>query len=148
MEQNWGTREVSTEELDKEVALLTLAENEMLIAKETYKKYHEEYERQRAKILEIMQAIGKTSYKVDGVGTVSQVIKYQVKTPKEYEEKKDMISYFLNLGDEAYNFLSVNHMTLNSYVNEMCQNDPTFAIPGVGERQEMAELRLRKERSK
>lgn len=138
---------VTTEELDFAVKGLKDLEADYDEKKKISSEAHEKFENHRTFLLELLKKANKTKYHVDGFGTVSMAIKTQVKTPKDPESKKQMIEYFQSLRPELfYHYVSVNHMTLNSYVNEQMATDPSFIMPGVGEKQETPELRFRKEK--
>lgn len=138
---------VTTEELDFAVNGLKDLEDDYDSKKKISSAAHEKYENQRTFLLELLKKANKTKYHVTGLGTVSMAIKTAVKTPKDPMSKKQMIEYFQTLGPELFNhYVSVNHMTLNSYVNEQLATDPDFILPGVGEKTETPELRFRKEK--
>lgn len=145
MEQDWGTATVSTETLDAEVKKLVELEAIYEEKKRIYKEADDNYEMQRNRLLQILSSTGKSKYHVDGVGTISLAIKTAVSVPKNPVEKAEMLKHFESLGPELYHaYVTVNHMTLNSYLNEQLQLDPSFVIPGVGEKKETPELRFRK----
>jgi hypothetical protein len=138
---------VTTEELDAAVIKLKELEDDYDAKKKVSNEADEKFENQRVFLLELLKKANKTKYHVDGLGTVSMAIKTAVKTPKDPESKKLMIEYFQTLRPELfYHYVSVNHMTLNSYVNEQLATDSSFILPGVGEKQETPELRFRKEK--
>lgn len=142
---NWNTSEVSTADLDKEVQKLVELEKDYEEKKKIYKEADDAYEQQRTRLLQILMETGKSKYHVDGVGTISMAIKSQVSVPKNPLDKKEMLEYFKTLGPELYNaYVTVNHMTLNSFLNEQLELDPNFKIPGVGDKKEIPELRFRK----
>lgn len=144
----WALPEtVTTEELDFAVRGLKDLDEDYEAKKKISSEAHEKYENHRLFLLELLKKANKTKYHVDGLGTVSLAIKTQVKTPKDPDSKKQMIEYFKTLGPELFNhYVSVNHMTLNSYVNEQLATDPEFILPGVGEKTETPELRFRKDK--
>lgn len=138
---------VTTEELDFAVQGLKDLDEDYEAKKKISSEAHEKYENHRTFLLELLKKANKVKYHVSGLGTVSMALKTQVKTPKDPESKKQMIEYFKTLGPELFNhYVSVNHMTLNSYVNEQLGTDPNFILPGVGEKIETPELRFRKEK--
>lgn len=138
---------VTTEQMDEAVKKLKALEDDYDAKKKISSEANELFENQRGLLLSLLQKTGKTKYHVDGLGTVSMAIKTQVKTPKDPDSKKQMIEYFQSLRPELfYHYVSVNHMTLNSYVNEQLSTDPDFILPGVGEKTETPELRFRKEK--
>lgn len=146
--EGWELPEtVTTEELDAAVQTLKDLEEDYEAKKKISNEADAKYDNQRVYLLELLKKANKTKYHVDGLGTVSMAIKTQVKTPKDPDSKKQMIEYFQTLRPELfYHYVSVNHMTLNSYVNEQLNTDPSFIMPGVGEKIETPELRFRKEK--
>ena len=145
--ESWseGTADVSTSDLDAEVKKLMDLEEDYEGKKKISSEAYAKYEEQRAKLLSILQATGKTKYYVDGMGTISQAIKTTVTVPKSFEEKQAMFEYFSSLGQEVFmNYATVNHMSLNAFVNQQREADPTFKMPGAGEPKEIAELRFRR----
>jgi hypothetical protein len=143
--EQWAEQSVTTEDLDNEVKKLMELEEDYEGKKKIYKEADSKYEEQRAKLLSILQASGKSKYYVDGIGTVSQAIKTSVKVPRSTEDKKAMLEYFRSLGEEVYyGYATVNSQTLNAYINQQRESDPSFKMPGAGEPTETAELRFRR----
>ena len=135
----------TTQFLDEEVKKLLELEADMEAKKKVYKEADDQYEGQRTRLLNILMESGKSKYHVEGIGTISMAIKQQVSVPKNPADKKIMLEYFETLGPELYNaYVTVNHMTLNSFLKEQLELDPSFVIPGVGEKKETPELRFRK----
>ena len=99
-------------------------------------------------MLKLLAETGKTKYSVDGLGTASVVLKKNTRVPKDFDSKKSMIDFFHAMGEDAYySFVSVNSMTLNSFINEQTQSDPDFKVPGVFQ-EISSELRFTKEKRK
>ena len=145
-EMDWGAP-VSTADLDEEVRKLKELEDVYEEKKKIYKEADNAYEEQRVRLLNLLTSTGKSKYHVDGLGTISLAIKTSVTVPKDPIGKKAMLEYFESLGPELYrSYVTVNSQTLNSYVNQQCELDPSFVLPGVGEKKETPELRFRKER--
>jgi hypothetical protein len=138
---------ISTEQLDEEVRKLIEYEKDYDAKKKISNEADAVYETQRTYILGLLQALGKTKYFVDGLGTVSMAIKTSVTTPKSPQDKRAMIDYFLSLeeGHVYPAYLSVNSNTLNSYINQQLEMDPEFILPGCSEKKEKPELRFRKD---
>jgi hypothetical protein len=138
---------VSVHQLDNEVRVLVDLEKDYEAKKKISNEANAKYEEQRTLVLNLLQATGRSKYHAPGIGTVSMAIKSQIKVPHNPVDKKAMIEHFRSL-DEAlfYSYVSVNHHTLNSYYNQQLEMDPDFVIPGVGEKKETPELRIRKEK--
>lgn len=138
---------VTTEQLDEAVKKLVELDKDYESKKKISNEAQASYETQRTYVLALLKATGKTKYHVDGMGTVSMAIKTAVSVPKTPVEKKAMLEYFQSLGPELFNhYVTVNHQTLNSYVNQELELNPSFILPGCGEKKETPELRFRKER--
>lgn len=139
---------ITTEKLDDEVRKLIELDTDYEAKKKISSEAHEKYETQRTYVLALLKETGKTKYHVDGIGTVSMAIKTQVSSPKDPLSKRQMIDYFLGLeeGHVYAAYLSVNHNTLNSYINQQLEIDPDFVMPGAGEKKETPELRFRKDK--
>jgi hypothetical protein len=137
---------ITTEDLDAAVGKLTELEKIYDEKKKAYVEADAAYETHRRYLLGLLQATGKSKYHVDGLGTISLAIKTTVTVPKDPVSKKAMIEYFQSLGPELFrSYITVNSQTLNSYVNEQCQIDPDFIMPGAGPKTEKPELRFRRD---
>jgi len=140
---------ISTSELDTKVESMVAAREDYDAKKKISSDAHKEYEKLKFELLEMMQLCGKDKYIVDGLGTVSKNIKKTAKVPKDIESKKALLGYFRNLGEEVYiNTVTVNSMTLNSFIKQRVDDDPTFEMPGVGELKTTEEIRFTKARRK
>lgn len=144
----WETGEtISTVALDDEVKKLMNLEAIYDEKKKIYKEADNAYEEQRTRLLNLLMQTGKSKYHVDGIGTISMAIKTSVTVPKDPVSKKELLEYFASLGPELYNsYVTVNSQTLNSYINQQCELDPDFVMPGAGPKKETPELRFRKEK--
>jgi hypothetical protein len=137
----------SLEDWNKEKAKgVNLGELDALVTE--YKKRREAREEAEAKstecyklmeetkvsILRILMDAGKSKYPVDGVGTVSIVNKYVVRTPKELAALRALKGYVITKygAETADQMFTVNHMTLNSFFNKEKEavEDPNFILPG------------------
>jgi|TARA_R100000742_G_C4271140_1_gene89987 hypothetical protein len=84
-------------------------------------------------LIEILNNLNLPNYTVEGIGRISVVNKYSVRVPKDPENKRKMLDYFKQKGEESDMLLTVHSQTLRSLYNEEKENDPHFSIPGVGE---------------
>jgi len=142
---SWDQKELSISEINEEVARLVELDKDYEEKKRLYRDADEKYESQREKLLNMLMDAGVSKFHADGLGTISMAIRKQVSVPKDPVEKKKMLAYFESLGPELYNaYVTVNSMTLNSYIKEQMEIDPDFMVPGIGEIKEKPELRLRK----
>lgn len=132
---------------DESVKSVNLEELDQLVAK--YKELRSDYEDKKARsneasalmdetknaILLVLMNAGKSKYFVDGLGTVYTINKYVVRTPKELEKLRALRCYIQSKygPDAADQLFTVNHQTLNSFVNKEIEavNDPSFVIPGL-----------------
>lgn len=138
---------VTTAQIDEAVSKLLELEKIYEEKKKVYREADDAYEAQRMHILELLKSTGKSKYFVEGIGTVSMVIKQSVQVPKTPLEKQEMLDYFKSLGPELYNsYVTVNSQTLNSYINQQIEIDPEFKMPGCENKKETPELRFRKEK--
>ena len=149
-ETQWqDLEEVSTKEFDDAVKALAEATMDYDQVDNLLKEASEKKEQARALVLSLMEKSGKTKYQLDGYGTVSISRKYSVATPKDNDSKAEMLKYFRGLGPDAYlSYVSINSATLNGYLNEQKEKDPSFTIPGVGEPNLIQTIRFTKERRK
>ena len=85
------------------------------------------------RLIDILNDSNLPNYAVEGIGKISVVNKYSVKVPKHPDDKKKMLDYFKNKGDESEMLLTVHSQTLRGLYNSEREDDPTFSIPGVGE---------------
>ena len=138
---------ITTEALDAKVLDMLKKRAEYEAKKEEASNLYKEYEQAEYELLETLQQCGKTKYIVEGVGTASVGMKKSTQVPKDVNSKREMLAYFQGLGEMEYlNFVSVNSMTLNSYINAQLENDPDFTIPGVGPQTISPTLRFTKAR--
>lgn len=136
---------VTVEDIQKAIEELDRLEKEADAAKLEYSQKHALKEDQREKVLAMLQATGQSKFHAAGVGTVSQAVKYSVTVPKDIDSKRAMLDWFQAQGEDFFlTYASVNSQSLNSLINEKCSEDPNFTMPGVGERQQRAELRFRR----
>lgn len=86
---------------------------------------------EKRKLVELLKRAGKTSWDIEGVGKASITNRTMTTVPKDPEAKKEMLAHFRQLGPDRYlHYVSVNSMTLNSYINQELENDPSFQMPG------------------
>lgn len=87
------------------------------------------------KIMKALEAAGKKSYKVDGVGTFSMVTKQVVGMPKTIEGKEKLFNYLRETYGEdlVLSLQTINWQSLNGFYNEEAakSDDPAFLFPGM-----------------
>jgi len=123
--------------LDNLVKEMKAAEAEYDEAKKVSTEKLRKYEEIEKKVIDTLVACGKSKWFVDGMGTAYLINKYVVKTPKTNEEKKALFDYINNKygSDTLIAKLSINHNTLNSFVNEerdlLAKEGKLAKIPGI-----------------
>ena len=138
---------VTTKDLDIKVQELKAAREDYDAKKKISGEAHAAYQKLQYELIETLQKCGKKSYKAEGVGSVSVVMKKSTSVPKDVESKKQMLQYFRELGETEYiNIVSIHSGTLNSYINERVEADPNFTIPGVEKQKTTQELRFTRSR--
>lgn len=134
-QEQWSApaREVSTVEMDEAIMAMQQARKAKDEHKEAGKKLEEAYDLAQAKVLELLEASGKTKYFVEDLGTVNVINKFTVKVPKELTTKRQLFAWIKEQhGPDALDaLLSINSLTLNAFVNEQKTIDPLVEIPGL-----------------
>lgn len=102
----------------------------------------------KQKVLSILEALNKTSYKVDGIGSVYTSQKLQVSMPKDAEKAEALRKRFYAEGMESY--LTVNHQSLNSIYKGLVEDAQakgqsiSEVLPELGEPQVYVTIGMRK----
>lgn len=106
--------------------------------------YHNMEERED-RLKKTLDALGKSKYFVDGVGTILLVNKLTVRTPKDQTAKRAFFGYVKDTHGEdmVWEMITVNHNSLNSfYSSERDGKEADFRLPGVPEVEATKELRF------
>lgn len=95
------------------------------------------YKGLRMDVLAILKAAGQSKFFAEGIGAVSITNKLSVTTPKSHEDKRQLLDYFKDQGEDVYlTYASVNSQSLNSYfklqTEEAAKKGELFELPGVG----------------
>ena len=100
----------------------------------------------KAKVLSMLTATGRKSYKVEGLGTVTQVNLLKYRTPQTIEDKRAMLNYLATnyTPDVVTGLTTVQYQTLNSFINAEMESNPEFRLPGVEEPTAEQHLRFKK----
>ena len=126
---------ITVEQLDAMVADYQAKREVYEKAKRESSDRYKELAEAEGKLQETLKAMGKKSYKVEGIGTFTRVMKEVVKTPKENSHKKELFDWIKETHgpDVLMSMVSINHQTLNSFYREEAKRseDPAFQIPGV-----------------
>ena len=141
--------EITVEQVDNAIMVLSQLKEEYETKKEASSLAYSNYEKQQANVIELLTKIGKTSFKLEGVGTVSKKTSLVVQTPKTIEDKALLFKWLKdNLGAEGFlSYASVNSQSLNSLYNTMFEESSdkmAFKIDGVGEPTERVTLSFRR----
>lgn len=107
-------------------------------AKAISNEKHKAYKDLELEVIKALSDAGKSSYKLDGVGTFSVIDKLTVTTPKTVEEKAELFNWIDSQHgrDTLTTMLSINHQTLNSFYKESFESSDDkamFSIPGLNE---------------
>jgi hypothetical protein len=99
--------------------------------------------------LDALLAVGKTTWKIDGLGTVSVVDNFNVPVAKTIEDKRDLWGYIAaKYGEDvAFDKFGMHSKTLNSFYKaelEIAEDKSLFSLPGIGEPTHEKEFRFRK----
>lgn len=123
-------KDVSTAELDQLIKEMLGARDDYETAKKISNEADEKHKALKAKVLAIMNQIGKSKYHVDGVGSITKVTSWKVQVPKEPTKKAAFFAYLKERGvfDEL---VGVNYQTLNAFYNEEMNTAPGSTIPGI-----------------
>jgi len=125
--------EISTALLDEKIKnmreLRLIYEEKKAISTEA----HEEYERAEAEVLALLKAAKKSSYIVEGLGTVQIRNRYVIRVPKDNASKQRLYNYIRDKhgSEELLALTSINHQTLNAFINAEKEQNPLVAIPGL-----------------
>ena len=118
--------------IESYIAKRGIYEEHKAIASEKYK----EYEDAENKVTAALTALGKKSYKLEGVGTFTRVMKEVVTVPKELEKKRSFFNWIKDKYgvDTLDTMLSINHQSVNSFYRQEAdkhKDDLGFSIPGI-----------------
>ena len=103
----------------------------------------------KLQLLDALETTGKHKYYVEGVGTISQVVKTMVATPKTKEAKNNFFQYIAKqYGEEVmWEYMGVNSRSLNSFYKEEAakiDGPEEFRLPGIDPPETRVTLSLRK----
>ena len=102
-------------------------------------------EEQGLVLLDLFKRSGKKNWRVDGVGLVSKKSTFQVTTPKSREDKDSFFDFVKARDeDEYYKLMSVNSRTLNTFYNQLMDEDASMDVPGLQEPTHKESVSLRK----
>ena len=126
---------ITVEELDAMVQNYKNKRDEYEAAKKVSTGHYHELEKAEKALQEALKAMGKKSYKCEGVGTFTRVMKEVVTVPKEIEAKRKLLGWIKDQygPDVLDTMVSINHQSLNSFYREEAKksDNPAFEIPGI-----------------
>jgi len=143
---------VSTTQLDQLVSEYRILREEYEKVKRISGDKYAKYVDKEKELLELMQSAGKTKYFVEGLGTIYQINKLSVTTPKTLADKKSLFDYVRSQHGETFlmDKLSINHQTLNKLYNTDFEaatesgKGEMFSIPGLEQPTSQVSLGFRK----
>ena len=128
--------EITVEQLDGMVANYKAKRDIYEAAKKVSTGHYHELETAETSLQAALKAMGKKSYKVDGIGTFTRVMKEVITTPKTLEAKRSLFGWIGEKygPDVLDDMVSINHAKLNSFYRQEAEKEkenPAFAIPGL-----------------
>ena len=126
---------VTVEQLDAMVVNYTTKRKAYEDAKKISTEHYHELEKAETSLQNTLKAMNKKSYKLEGVGTFTRVMKEVIATPKTIEDKRHLWNWISEKYDRDVldDMLSINHAKLNSFYRQEAEksDDPAFAVPGI-----------------
>lgn len=125
--------EISTALLDEKIKKMRELRLEYEEKKAAATEAHDAYERAETEVMALLKSAKKSSYIVEGLGTVSIRNRYVVRVPKDLSSKQRLYNYIRDKhgSEELLALTSINHQTLNAFVNAEKENNPLVEIPGL-----------------
>jgi len=126
--------EISTALLDEKVKALQEHREDADKKKAVYSEANKKADALETELIDLLQACKKSSYKVDGIGTVTVYDKFSVKVPADGESKDQFFSFIEGKygKDGLDKYRSVNSAALNSLFNQLVEEEGITDLPGVG----------------
>lgn len=144
------TKEISLEEMDAKIKALQEKWAEVEAIKAKASEARAQYDDQERRVLELLKAAKKSKYSVDGLGTVYISNRYITRVPKGLAEKQALFNWIKEQKgpDTLMGMVSINHQTLNSFLNKEYEEKPGTTVPGVEAPTHEETLGFRAERKK
>lgn len=136
--QDQERSEISLAEMDSAITEIRAYEALYKEAKEVSDERYEKLNAAKQRVIEMLEAAGKTVYIAEGLGRVRLTYEMSVQTPKTPEEKKAFFAWVAKeMGqDVADAYLSVNSQSLNSLYNDLndqyARRGEVLQIDGLG----------------
>lgn len=142
MDSNWADTalgaesKITVEELDGLIGRYVSTRKEYEEKKRVSSEAHAIMEVAEKTVQEALKTLGKKSYKLEGTGTFTRVMKEVVTVPKDLGAKRDLFNWIHEkYGQDVLDSMrSINHMSLNSFYNQEVEKEkdnPAFSIPGI-----------------
>lgn len=127
---------LNLKEMDALIVEMRAKKEEYDAAKKASSEVFKEFSSLEHKVLAALKAVGKKSYKLDGLGTFSIVHKNVITVPKGLDNKRKMFAWISQTyGDDVLDDMrSINSQKLTSFYNEEAKKEvdnPMFEIPGI-----------------
>jgi hypothetical protein len=125
--------EISTQLLDEKIIAMRKLRADYEEKKAIATEAHELYERAETEVMALLKAAKKSSYIVENYGTVSIRNRYVVRVPKDITSKQRLYDYIRERhgSEELLALTTINHQTLNAFVNAEKEQNPLQEIPGL-----------------
>jgi hypothetical protein len=122
-ESDRTTTAISLAEMDNAIANIRELEASYKAAKEISDGFYEQLQAAKAKVVEMLEQAGKTTYIAEGIGRVKVTYEMSVQTPKTPEEKKAFFTWLAtNMGPEVSEaYMTVNSQSLNALYNQLTE---------------------------
>lgn len=131
-----ATAEVSVADLDQLVSDIQAVKGELEKIDVQYTEQQKKYKELLYKGEQMLDGLGRKSYQVPGIGTITKVVDNSYKMPEGLSERLQLFEYIQNKygRDALLGYQSINHQTLNRFVKDetgMGDKVPGLAAPGV-----------------
>lgn len=133
MTQEMSSDDVSVAELDQRVEQMLEYKRRIDELDDLKKAVNEEYSKVKVETLKMLEALGRTTYQVPGIGNIAKIVDLSYKMPSDVTDKRVLFDYITEkYGDDALlGQLSIHHQTLNSFAKSEIASG-IAQIPGLG----------------
>ena len=141
--------ELAVSTVDNAIKELAVLRADYEAKKKASSESHKIYQEKVAVVLEMLEKMGKKSFKTDGVAAVSKKTSLSVRIPSSHDDKASLFKWLKdNLGAEGFlTYATVNSQSRNALYNSMyetAEDKENFSISGVGEPVERVTLSFKK----
>lgn len=138
MQDEWSepqeqTSSMTFEEMDNLVQQYHQARLKVEAASAAKKELDQAKQDLEDKVIQALKSSGKTSYTLEGVGSVGVSYRDSFVTPKTNEDKRKLFDYIKSKYGDDYltKLLGINSNTLNGWAKSEIEADPGLTIPGL-----------------